>query len=153
MPQFSPISRANLDSCHQDLITLFNYVVTMYDCTVDCGYRTRAKQHQFFTEGKSKVDYPTVHNSRPSFAVDVYPYVSGKANYGNTPEEENQCRDFAGFVLCASLVLFAQGLITHCLRRGVDWNGNFDVKDQSFKDVCHFELIPNPGESLHYSET
>lgn len=150
MPIFSQSSKDKLATCHPDLITIFNWVVKYYDCTVDCGYRPQVDQDRFFNENKSKVKYPTIHNCKPSFAADVYPYVSGRVNYGNTPEEENQCRDFAGFVLCVSIFLFESKRITHKLRRGVDWNGNFDVKDQSFKDVCHFELIPNDGETLNY---
>ena len=113
------------------------------------AYRTKAKQHEYFIQKLSKVDYPTVHNSRPSLAVDVYVYEHDKgADY-----DIKQASDFAGFVKAVALMLFEQGEITHKIRCGNDWDKDFDVNDQTFNDPGHFEIILNPGETIKYFET
>jgi peptidoglycan L-alanyl-D-glutamate endopeptidase CwlK len=34
-----------------------------------------------------------------------------------------------------------QGLITHDMRFGGDWNRDYDVKDNDFNDLFHYELV------------
>lgn len=148
MPAFSQTSRDKLAKAHPDLITLFNWVIKFYDCTIADSYRTKALQEQYFNEGKSKVHYPTVHNTKPSRAVDAYPFEGDRIDWG-----KDQSAYFAGWVMAVAAMLYQRGLMIHKVRCGIDWNMNNDIDDTSFWDAGHFELIPNPGEVLEYFET
>lgn len=152
MPQFSKSSKEKLSSCHADLIVLFNTVILYYDCTVADGYRTKAMQNKYFDDGLSQVKYPTVHNTKPSFAVDVVPYILGDISY-----DEKQDLHFAGFVEAVAIMMYETGVITHKLRCGSNWKGDHifvgDIYKKRFKDPCHFEIVPNPGDILKYFAT
>jgi peptidoglycan L-alanyl-D-glutamate endopeptidase CwlK len=148
MPVFSQVSHDKLAKAHPDLITLFNHVIKYYDCTIADSYRTKALQEQYFNEGKSKIHYPTVHNTKPSNAVDVYPYETTGVDFGKL-----QSAYFAGWVMGIARMLFERGLMTHQIRCGADWNKNNDVDDNSFWDAGHFEIIPNDGDVFNYFET
>lgn len=71
-----------------------------------------------------------MHNRFPSKAIDVAPYVNGKASY-----DYRHCCFFAGVVLA----------IAGMLKIKVRWGGNWDMDeevmtDQDFQDLVHFEL-------------
>jgi peptidoglycan L-alanyl-D-glutamate endopeptidase CwlK len=98
------------------------------------------KQHQYFKEGKSKIDGVTKkgkHNYIPSLAVDIYPYFDNGAKWDN-----EHLSYLSGIIHAVSEMLFASGKITHKIR----WGGNWDMDgiiliDQSFDDRPHFELV------------
>ena len=137
MPKFSNVSTERLATCHQDLQTLFHYVIKYYDCTVVCGYRGEKDQNKAYMEGKSQVKYPnSKHNYKVSLAADVAPYDNGRIDW-----DFEQMYHFAGFVQGIAQMLFDYGAIKHKLRLGADWDGDNDVQDQRFKDLPHFELI------------
>ena len=119
MPQFSQASQAKLDSCHPDLIKLFEEVVKTYDCTIIEGHRSMERQKQLFRDGKSKT-LASNHLSVPSNAVDVMSYPIHWDN------KEEQYR-FAAHVLSVAMFLGIK----------VKWGGHF----KSFYDAPHWELI------------
>lgn len=129
MPKFSKRSQTKLDTCHPDLKTLFTKVVETFDCTVLCGYRGEEEQNDAYDSGRSKVRYPDgKHNHNPSNAVDVAPYPIDW-------NDKDRFYFFAGFV---------KGLATSMgikIRWGGDWDGDNDLKDQTFFDLPHFELL------------
>ena len=66
MPQFSKSSQARLEECHQDIQTIFKYVIEVFDCTIVCGHRGEYDQNKAFDEGKSKLTFPkSKHNKSP----------------------------------------------------------------------------------------
>lgn len=137
MNSFSKVSKAKLSTCHRDLQTLFEYVIVGYDCTVVCGHRGEEEQNAAFAAGNSKLKWPdSKHNSLPSKAVDVVPYEKTGLDWGKT-----QSAFFAGYVKGIADRLFEQGLITHRIRLGIDWNSDNDIDDTKFWDACHFEII------------
>lgn len=148
MPFFSPISSATLAMAHRDLQVIFNEVIKYYDCTIAKSYETKAESEDYFNRGLSKIHYPTKHNSKPSQAVDVYPYIKGHCSF-----DLRQGLVFGGYVMGFADILFTQGKITHKIRWGADWNQDRDVTDNPFEDVGHFEIVPNPGEVFQYYET
>ena len=128
MPKFGRTSRKRLDSCHEDIREVFNEVVKHYDCSIVCGYRGEKEQNQAYDKGNSKVKYPKGrHNKFPSNAVDVAPYPIDWAD-----------RD--GFILFAGFVLGVASQKGINLRWGGDWDGDFDLSDNQFDDLVHFEL-------------
>jgi peptidoglycan L-alanyl-D-glutamate endopeptidase CwlK len=148
MPAFSKISKEKLSQAHPDLQVLCNEVIKWYDFTVADSYRTKVLQEQYFNEGKSKVHYPTVHNTKPSNAIDIYPYEGSHIDWGKL-----QSAYFAGWVLGIASQLYSEGIIHHRIRCGCDWDKDNDVDDTTFWDAGHFEIIPNEGDIFVYYET
>ena len=128
MPKFGTRSRNALHGCDERLIKVFNEVIKTVDCSVLEGHRNKAKQDEYYDEGKSKVKYPNGrHNKLPSMAVDVCPYPIDW-------DDRERFHLFAGFVLG---IAKSMGIN---LRWGGDWNQNFEVDDNKFDDFPHFEL-------------
>ena len=128
MPKFGRTSRKRLESCHKDIQEVFKEVVKHYDCSIVCGHRGEKEQNEAYDKGNSKVKYPRGrHNKFPSNAVDVAPYPIDWAD-----------RD--GFILFAGFVLGVASQKGFGLRWGGDWDGDFDLSDNQFDDLVHFEL-------------
>ena len=132
MPKFGTKSVERLNTCHPDLIQIFNEVIKHYDCTVTCGYRGEQEQNKAFDEGRSNARYPKgKHNKNPSNAVDVYPYPIDFENY-------DRLSHFAGFVLGIANTMGIK------LRWGRDWHQEFWTEKTAttkLKDYPHFELV------------
>lgn len=135
MPAFGPTSNDRLSTAHADLQRLFRRVVEFADCTVLCGYRSKAEQDRAVLEGKSKTRYPNSrHNVSPSLAVDVAPCNSkGVVDW----------TDIRRFYMFGGIVLATAREMGIRVRWGGDWDGDLDVKDQNFNDLPHFELLLN----------
>ena len=136
MNRYSAKSRRVLDSCHSDLIMIFEIVLPMMDHSNIEGERTVERQRELFQAGKSKIDGVTrksKHNHRPSLAIDAVPYpIDWK--------DRERLTLFAGHVLAVAHMLYRQGLISHKVRWGGDWDKDTEVKDNNFDDLVHFEL-------------
>ncbi len=133
MPVFSKRSIDALETCDHHLQVLFNEVVKHRDCTVVCGHRGQADQEVAFTTRASTKRWPgSKHNSQPSMAVDVVPYIEGRASF-----DPRECLHFAGFVIGLATAMN----LGHRIRWGGDWNRNYSVGDERFVDMPHFELI------------
>ena len=131
MYKFSDISRNRLKTCDILLQQLFEYIIIKYDCSIICGYRGKTEQNRAFKEGKSKKKYPeSKHNTFPSRAVDVAPYIAGKG----ISWDKDQCYYFAGYVkgIADSLNI--------PIRCGADWDKDNDINNQIFNDLVHFEI-------------
>jgi hypothetical protein len=129
MPSFSEKSKIKLQSCDKELQRLFNKVVECYDCTILDGYRGEERQNELFSQGRSKVKFPnSKHNKYPSKAIDVAPY----------PVDWNDLRRFYHFAGYVRGVAENLGIR---IRWGGDWDGDFEIKDNNFNDLPHFELI------------
>ena len=128
MFRFGKKSRKQLSTCDEKLQKVFNEVIKHVDCSVLEGHRDERTQNKYFSEGKTKVQYPMGrHNSNPSRAVDVTPYPV------DFNDRERQTL-FAGFVIGIARSMGIK------LRWGGDWNMNFNVEDNRFDDFPHFEL-------------
>ena len=129
MPYYSKQSRERLETCDIRLQDIFNTVIKFFDHSILCGHRPEEEQDLAFQKGNSKVQWPKgKHNKIPSKAVDTAPY----------PIEWDNIRRFtlfAGFVLGIAYMMGIK------LRWGGDWNGDTKMKDQTFNDLVHFELI------------
>jgi len=90
-------------------------------------------------EGKSQVRWPDGnHNTVPSLAVDVTPYPI------KWDDRERQTL-FAGYVLATAKAMGVS------LRWGGDWDRDTEVRDNSFDDLVHFEIVKQEarkGEAL-----
>jgi peptidoglycan L-alanyl-D-glutamate endopeptidase CwlK len=135
MPNFSPASRAQLDTCNPVLRALFEVVVQRYDCTIIEGRRDKRQQDLYYQSGKSKVQWPeskhnVLHPDHLSIAVDVAPYEMTEIDWSR-----DQCLHFGGYV---KGVADSMGIK---IRWGGDWDLDNDVQDQTFNDLVHYELL------------
>ena len=104
-------------------------MVRNFDCSILEGHRDEARQNRMVDDGKSQVRWPDgKHNTTPSLAVDVaaYPIV--------WDDRERQTL-FAGYVLATAKAMGVD------LRWGGDWNRDTEVRDNSFDDLVHFEIV------------
>lgn len=137
MNKWSKISARRLNTCHEDLQTLFNIVLQVHDCTIMDGHRNKKRQNQAFYIGNSKLKWPkSKHNKTPSLAVDVVPYINGESTYNR-----EQILYFAGLVLGIANRLYIEGIMQHPIRWGGDWDRDNDFKEHKFFDGAHFELV------------
>lgn len=129
MPKFSEKSLAKLETCDPRLQRVFEAVVVEFDCTILEGHRDQTRQNQMVAEGKSKTLWPnSKHNAEPSLAADV-------AAYPIDWEDRERQTLFAGYVLVTAK---AMGVT---LRWGGDWDQDTEVRDNSFDDLVHFEIV------------
>lgn len=141
MPKFGSRSKHRLRTAHPLLQKLCERVVETYDCTVLEGHRGERKQMRYYTmrPQRSKTPWPqSKHNSFPSNAVDLAPYDAG-APGGVDWENTKVFYHFAGYVQrCAEELGIP-------LRWGGDWDQDYDLDDQKFMDLVHFELGEQEG--------
>ncbi len=134
MPSFGTQSKQRLATCHPDLQAVMNEVIKYADITIICGHRSKEAQDEAYFSNKSKVKWPdSRHNSTPSMAVDAAPY----------PINWNDVHAFshmAGRVLQIADQLLEQGVITHRVVSGIDWNRDGRTIDTKFFDAPHFQL-------------
>lgn len=136
MPNFFKISQQKLNTCHHNLVFLFEAVVKEYDCTILVGMRSDAKQNELYKAGRSKKKGgKSKHNQSPSLAVDVSPYPIPKDWGQKDVKELARFYHFVGYVKATADML---GIKIRC---GADWNGNKIFNDQGFDDLVHFELV------------
>lgn len=130
---FSKNSRQRLSTCRPDLQDLFKKVDMLgFECTIVEGHRGQVQQNLYYETNKSKVQWPNGnHNSTPSRAVDVAPYINRAVSWN-----KYHCIYFAGVVFGVAAILSIK----------IRWGGNWDadaevVTDQDFQDLAHFELL------------
>lgn len=132
---FGKNSTKRLLECHPDLQELFNEVIKHQNCAVLVGHRGEHDQNLAFREGRSKLEYPkSLHNKEPfPLAVDVVPWFKNRPHIRWDDRERFYC--FGGFVLGVA----AKKKIK--IRWGGDWDRDGELRDQTFFDLPHFELI------------
>lgn len=128
MSKWSKKSEERLNTCKPEIIQLANEIIAYTDCSVICGFRTEKEQKEARLKGKSQVHFPdSKHNEYPSAAIDLAPY----------PIDWSDIRRFYYF---GGYVVGVAQRLGIPLRWGGDWDGDFQVKDQNFNDLVHFEL-------------
>ena len=129
MPRFSDKSISKLTTCDPRLQRVLHEVIKHFDCTILEGHRDKERQNRMVEEGKSQVRWPDgKHNTVPSMAVDVTPYPV-------VWEDRERQTLFAGYVLATAKAMDID------LRWGGDWNRDTEVRDNTFDDLVHFEIV------------
>jgi len=137
---FSTNSKKQLATCHPDLQVLFTEVIKYFDCIVIEGHRGEAAQNAAYNKGNSKLRYPNgKHNKLPSMAADVAPYNRVTKNISWT--QTNDFYYFAGHVMAIAIQLYNAGRMKHRVTFGGDWNRNNNLRDQTFMDLVHYEIV------------
>jgi len=148
---FGKRSSNNLVTCHQDIQLILKEVIKYYDFSVISGIRTTEEQHALFKDGKSKLDginKKSKHQGRlnddgdiVSFAVDIMPYKKGSNAFSGNEKDLARFYFIMGLVKATAMRLLEEGVITHGIRFGLDWDGDDIYDDQNFDDLPHFELV------------
>ena len=129
MSSFSEKSISKLATCDARLQQVFHEVVRNFDCTILEGHRDKERQNRMVEEGKSQVRWPDgKHNTVPSMAADATPYPV-------VWDDRERQTLFAGFVLATAKSMGID------LRWGGDWDRDTEVRDNTFDDLVHFELM------------
>lgn len=136
MASFGKKSNEKIGQCHGDWRTILEEAIKVIDFSVYEGHRDPELQLKYFAEGKSKVKFGK-HNLKPSMAVDVAPYP---IDFSNGLKKIARFYYLAGVIKTVAKNLYSQGRITTKVRWGGDWDGDNDFEDQTFDDLCHFEL-------------
>jgi len=130
MPRFGKRSRKRLKGVDDNLVKVLEKVVKYFDITIIEGLRSKERQEQLLSEGKTKLKFGKHCEGK---AVDIAPY----------PIDWNARDDFhylGGFVLGMAA---AMGIN---IRWGGDWSGSSldqearTTKDNKFDDLVHFEI-------------
>lgn len=105
-----------------------------FDLTVISGHRGRLAQDRAYALGHSTKQWPdSLHNTEPSIAVDLAPYIDGAPDWG---EHDGGRR----YYIIAGLVFDAfRDYPDYYCRWGGDWDRDGDLDDQDFIDLGHFE--------------
>jgi len=129
MPRFGERSLANLDTCHPDLQALAHEAIKYIDFSVTEGHRNKEWQEAAFHAGLSKLHFPfSKHNKYPSEAVHFIPYPIDW-------EDTERFYFLGGYILAAALFNKIR------IRWGGDWDRDMKLRDQTFYDLGHYELI------------
>ena len=134
--RFSSRSLERLRTCHADLVLLMTEALADPDCPSDIsvleGWRNQADQDAAFDSGASQLRWPqSRHNSTPSMAVDVAPYVNGGITW-----DWQYYYPLADHVKQVWERLSASGSTSGDYR--LTWGGDFTT----FKDGPHWQLDP-----------
>jgi peptidoglycan L-alanyl-D-glutamate endopeptidase CwlK len=135
--KFGASSLAKLQQCDPRLQQIMHAAIanSKVDFGISEGHRDEATQNKYFSEGRSKVQWPNgKHNQYPSEAVDVVAYVNGKPTFAMP-----YYIYLYGLFTMAAHAMFKDVSI----RSGLDWDQDGEIMtDQTFNDGCHFELAP-----------
>jgi peptidoglycan LD-endopeptidase CwlK len=145
MPKFSTNSKSKLYTCDEPLIELFTEVVKDFDCTIVSAHRGADEQNKLYQMGRSQKQYPhSKHNPYPSKAVDVAPYGCwGKWRVNivwPNKKEPTYARDLAVWYRLGGFVEAIALKMSIAIRWGGDWDGDYQINDQRFHDLAHWEI-------------
>ncbi len=133
---FGPTSRRRLNTCHPQLVAVMEEAIATseIDFTIVCGHRNKVDQDKAIADGNSKAPFPTSrHNSMPSEAVDVCPYINGELDWGNV----------TAFTDLASHIKETAARLGVRLKWGGDFKGAWDKPHFELARPVKTEEVPN----------
>lgn len=149
MYSFGKKSLEQLNTCHPDIQKILYRLIKFYDFSILEGLRTTQRQQELYFDGKSTlngIDKLSKHQGRDSsgvsYAVDIMPWKKASNAFSGHEKDDRRFYMMMGMVKAISEQLIAEGLITHKVRFGLDWDNDDTFRDQNFDDLPHFELIP-----------
>jgi len=121
MPKYSIQSSTKLETCHPDLIDIFEEAIQIVDVRITCGHRGQTDQMIVYHNGKSKEKWPfSYHNKVPSLAVDAVPY----------PVDWDDLKRFFHLAGVVKGIAHERGI-------KIEWGGDW----RYFKDYSHYQLM------------
>lgn len=158
MPSFGTSSQKRLNTCESDIQIICDEAIKIIDFSIITGHRTEEKQNALYPK-YTKLLWPDgKHNSFPSRAIDIAPYISPYgAIFGSKAQlldiqdkllnegKSRSLKQINDFVLksYARLIGHIEAIAAIKgidIRVGIDWDGDFNMLDQTFHDLGHWEL-------------
>lgn len=130
---FGPQSRKHLDTCEEGLIEVAELVLSwnVYDFSIVWGFRGQESQNQAYRSGNSSKEWPdSMHNRRPSPALDFAPYIPGVGI---------PWKDTHAFAVLGGMFIAAGQVVGYPIRYGGDWDMDGETTDQRLMDWGHVE--------------
>lgn len=129
-------SLERLKTVHPDLQKILNIAIKNYDITILEGVRTKERQEELFKAGKSKT-----LESKHLKQKDGYSHAVDCALTPVNWEDRERFVLLQGYLRGIADALYESGEIKHKIRMGIDWDGDGDIKEHSFFDGPHIELV------------
>ena len=107
------------------LVNVLNELIKIMDVTIIEGLRSKERQKELLAKGATKVKYSKHMEGK---AVDLSPY----------PIDWNN-RD--GFHYMGGMIRGIAKQLGVKVRWGGDWDSDGDIKDNSFDDLVHVEIL------------
>jgi len=134
--KYSQASLSKLNTCHPDIQKLLNKAIKYYDITILEGIRTTERQTELVRTGMSK--------TMDSKHLDQGDGFSHAVDCALWPIDWNDRERFVflqGYLKGLADAMYESGEITHRIRLGVDWDGDGNIKEHSFFDGPHIEMV------------
>ncbi len=170
MNYFGAKSKKEILTLHIDLRTILNKAIEVFDFSVIEGIRTAKRQNKLFTANPPRTTLDgytrkSKHQGRPcrtslpgkdahgnailnssgepicSYAVDIVPYKKGINPWDSSELNLRRFYYMMGIIKATAERLLLDGLISHKIRFGLDWDSDEIFTDQSFHDLPHMELV------------
>lgn len=134
--KFSRQSLDRLEGLHPLLIDWAFKVLSHWDCTVIYGKRTIAEQAVLYEKGLTKTmnSWHLVQPDGMAYAIDLAPYPIDW-------DDTLRFYHFAGIGLALAKEMLPP---EYYIRWGGNWDRDYDLDDQKFMDLVHFELRKHP---------
>jgi hypothetical protein len=154
MPAFGAVSRKKLYTCDKRIRVICLEAIKHIDFSIVTGHRTKEEQNALYPK-YTKLKWPKgKHNSFPSKAIDIAPYIEpyGKIFGGRDQITQiKELRNVSSARANAFVIKSYARLIGHIeaiaamkgipIKVGIDWDGDYDMLDQTFNDLGHWELL------------
>ena len=124
MYRFGKRSKERLKGVKPELVNVLNELIKVMDVTIIEGLRTEARQEQLVAEGASITKYSKHLSGR---AVDLAPYPIAW-------EDRERFHYMGGMLRGIAKQMNVE------IRWGGDWDGDGEIRDNSFDDLVHVEL-------------
>jgi len=134
--KYSSKSAAKLATCHPDIQKLLNKAIKYYDITILEGVRSLERQEELVRTGMSKT-----MNSKHLKQDDGYSHAVDCALWPIDWDDRERFVFLQGYLKGLADAMYEAGEITHKLRLGVDWDGDGNIKEHSFFDGPHIEIV------------
>ena len=129
MYKFGKRSKKRLEGVDHRVIQVLDELIKVMDVTILEGVRSTEKQQEYFKNGKSKIDgIKKKGQHQLGKAVDLAPYP--------VDWKDRERFHYMGGMLRG--IAHEMGVK---IRWGGDWDSDGEIKDNSFDDLVHVELI------------
>ena len=125
MPRYGRKSRSRLKGVDAKLVNVLDELIKIMDVTIIEGKRSAERQAELLEKGATKVKYSRHMDGK---AVDLAPY----------PINWNDREHFHYMGGMLRGIAHKMGIK---IRWGGDWDGDGEIKDNSFDDLVHVELL------------
>jgi len=133
---YSNASQAKLNTCHPDIQKVLHKAIKNYDITIIEGVRTTERQEELVRTGMSKT-----MKSKHLKQDDGYSHAVDCALWPIDWNDRERFVFLQGYLKGLADAMYESGEITHRIRLGVDWDGDGNIKEHSFFDGPHIEMV------------